>query len=449
MIVLFTMYILSADFGTSSLKLKLLDESLAILRSIRVPYRYEVLERVHVQIDPDTVFKAFVNGIHRFDDFLIKKVEALSLCVLCPSLIAMDTQGRPLYPAIIHLDRRSEVQAKQALEKVGKNRFLEINGNLPFPGGISVTSILWLKEHHPDLYSNASIFGHLNTYLHKIFTGRFAIDPTNASFTGLYETIKRGGWSKELCEILDIDRAKLPCIVPSSDVVGRLNRQASSYTGLMEGIPVVMGANDTSSAALGAGAVLPGSILNISGSNEIITITTDRPCPHERVYLRTHAVKDRWLILAITIGGGALEWFRRGFFSEMEPRRFYDHYLPDFVQNRLSETDVVFSPYLAGDRHSIAQKKASFSGITLDSGREDFLAALLLGIFEPIHMVLEIYEEKVDLQKVILLTGGMVDDAYFRFKAKYFKDFSFKRVDEASTLGNGKLALMGLGLDTQ
>lgn len=436
------MRILSADFGTSSVKLSILDEELAILRSRRQAYAYQVDGR-RVQMDPEAVFRAFVSGIRGFEDDL-RAVDVLSICVLCPSLIAMDREGTPLYPAIIHLDRRSAVQARAALRRVGRERFLSINGNLPFPGGISLTSILWLKQHHPAVYRRTCCFGHLNTYLHRLFTGRFAIDPTNASFTGLYETLAWGGWSGELCGELGIDRGKLPHIAPSDEIIGTLTARAAGLTGLKSGLPVVMGSNDTSHAALGAGAVDSGSILNVSGSNEIITLTTDRPIPHEKVYLRTHAVRGRWLVLAITIGGGALEWFRRELCREMDRDAFYESFLPDFIAGRYRKTAVRFSPHLAGDRHSIRQKKAAFRGLTLESTRDDLLSALLTGIFEPLHLVLDLYGKQLPLQREVVLTGGMVNSAYLEFKRRQFPQFTFRRVDECSTLGNARMALAAL-----
>ncbi|MFW6181947.1 MAG: FGGY-family carbohydrate kinase, partial [Spirochaetota bacterium] len=354
-------------------------------------------------------------------------------------------EGGALYPAIIHLDRRSTAQSRTALRRVGKERFLSINGNLPFPGGISLTSILWLKQHLPAVYRRTYCFGHLNTYLHRLFTGRFGIDPTNASFTGLYETLAWGGWSEELCGELGIDAGKLPPVVPSDQVVGTLTGRAAGLTGLRSGIPVVMGSNDTAQAALGAGAVDNGSILNISGSNEIITITTDRPLPHEKVYLRTHAVRERWLVLAITLGGGALEWFRRELCREMDRDAFYREYLPDFVAHRFRKTTVRFSPHLAGDRHSISQKKAAFRGLTLETSREELLSALLAGIFEPLRLVLDLYGRQLPLRREVVLTGGMVNDAYLELKRRLFPQFVFRRVDECSTLGNGKMALLALG----
>jgi len=58
----------------------------------------------------------------------------------------MDESGNPLYPSIIHWDRRSIKQARKALALIGKERFLRLAGNLPYPGGISLTGLLWLKE---------------------------------------------------------------------------------------------------------------------------------------------------------------------------------------------------------------------------------------------------------------------------------------------------------------
>jgi sugar (pentulose or hexulose) kinase len=437
------MRILSVDFGTSSVKLSILDERLAVVQSHRRGYTYQVDGR-RVQVAPETVLEAFVHGLRAFGNAL-RTVDVLSICVLCPSLIAMDREGTALYPAIIHLDRRSTAQSREALRRVGKERFLAINGNLPFPGGISLTSIMWLKRHRPGVYRRTFCFGHLNTYLHRLFTGRFAIDPTNASFTGLYETLAWGAWSGELCGELGIDREKLPPVVPSDEVVGVLTDRAADLTGLRSGIPVIMGSNDTAHAALGAGAVENGSILNISGSNEIMTITTDRPIPHEKVYLRTHAVRGRWLVLAITVGGGALEWFRRELCREMDRETFYEEYLPDFIAGRFRETRVRFSPHLAGDRHSLRHKKAAFRGITLESTRDDLLSALLAGIFEPLHLVLDIYGTQLPLCREVVLTGGMAGSACLELKRRLFPQFVFRKVDECSTLGNGKMALLALG----
>jgi sugar (pentulose or hexulose) kinase len=449
------MRILSADFGTSSLKLAVLDRRLSTLASRTVGYGYDLSGGDRVEMAPEVPLKAFVDGMKSLSDYA-DKVEVVAPCVFCPSLVSLDKDGNSLYPIITHLDRRSVGQARRALEAVGKDAFLRINGNLPFPGGISLTSLLWLRDNHPGIYAKTWKYGHFNTYLHRVLTGRFLIEPTNASFTGLYETAAWGGWSAELCEALGVDVDKLPEIRPSGEVVGGLTRAAAAMTGLKEGIPVLMGANDSSSAAYGAGVVDNGAMLNISGSNEILTIALDRPLPHEKVYLRAHVTRGKWLCLTITVGGGAIEWFRRVFCGEMSPETFYERYLPDLVGRRFGggagmggsrepDTTVHFAPYLAGDRHSIEQRRASFDGITLESGREDFLAAVLVGIMEPIRMALDIYKDRVKLGREIVLTGGLVNSVPLYFKERMFPQFRFRTVDGCTSLGNGRLALAALG----
>ncbi|SHM25374.1 xylulokinase [Caldanaerovirga acetigignens] len=434
------MNILSVDFGTSSVKMAILNKNLEVLATTKFEYNYEVIEKFKIQLDAETIFKAFLEGLKSFENYL-KKIDVLVFCVFSPCLIAMDKEGRPLYPAIIHLDRRSYPQSKYAIKVVGKNNFLKINGNLPFPGGISCTSILWIKDNCEDIYKKTYKFGHLNTFIHRCLVGKWIIDPSNASFTGLYETLKLNGtWSDDICNALGIDTNKLPDVVPSLSIAGKLSKEAASLTGLREGIPVAVGANDTTSAAYGAGAVEKGDILNISGSSEIVTITTDDPKPHEKYYVRVSMENGKWLYLAITVGGFALEWFRKEFYKEMDKKYFYEVYLPEVLKKNI-KTDVKFKPYLAGDRHSLAKKKGAFTGLTFDTTREDFLIGLLIGTYEPVFNAINICKKQMKLNTTIYWTGGMISDAYLEFKKRIFKGFNFDMKKDCTIIGNGKVAL--------
>ena len=433
------MKILSIDFGTSSVKMAVLNEKEDILAEAKEEYAYQVIDKHKIQIDPDIMYAAFLKGLGGFREHLAD-IELVVPCVFAPVFIPLDRDGNALHPAIIHLDRRSYVQSRFALKAVGKKDFLGISGNLPFAGGISCTSMLWYKDNLPELYRRTWKLGHMNTYLQRRLVGKWLIDPSNASFTGLYETLAMGGWSEKICSALGIDRGLLPDITPSISVAGKLTREAAAATGLREGIPVAMGANDTTSAAYGSGAINNGDILNISGSNEIITVTTDAPVPHEKYYIRSSMEPGKWLYLAITVGGFALEWFRKEFYSEMEKKRFYGTFLSEFVREH-THTDVKFKPYLAGDRHSLVKKKGAFTGLTFESTREDLLLGLLIGTFEPVFNTINILKKRMKLNPHIFWTGGMVGDAYQDFKRRIFKGFDFNMKRECSTLGNLKVAL--------
>lgn len=431
------MKILCSDFGTSSVKTGIYNENLDELCSAKVSYTYDV-NGLEAQISPDIVYAAFLKTLPMLGEML-NEIDAVAIDNFSPSVIAMDKNGDALFPCIIHLDRRSYKESRQALKLVPKEDFLRINGNLPFSGGISLTSILWLQNNYPELIDQTYKIGHLNTFILKKLTGKFHIDPSNASFTGLYETFTGNGWSPEITSALGIDTGLLPDIVPSLSLIGSITPEASRQTGIKVGTPVIMGSNDSAAAAFGAGATNPGDIMNISGSSEIMTITTQNPVPHPRLYLRTSVEADKWLYLSITVGGFALEWFRSNFCREMSADEFYGTYLAETI-SCMDHGTVRFLPHLSGDRHSLVKKRGGFSGLTADSTREDMLRALLVGTFDPMQMSLSIVGKTTKLNPKVFLTGGVVSEAYTQFKERFFSDYTFSNTANCSSRGMAKAA---------
>lgn len=435
-------YILAIDIGTSSLKAGLFDRNYQLLTTREAEYSYHSFGMC-VQIGPEKIWKAFQEIMKKLRDYL-PRVEMVVPCVFSPALIAMDEDGKALHPAIIHWDRRSVKQAKEALTKVGKEKFLRIAGNVPYPGGISVTSLLWLKEKEKQVFEKAFKFGHMNTFLVKRLTGRWSIDPTNASLTGLYNTVACSDWSEEIARELEIPLEKLPPVIASTEIVGKVTKEIARNTGVRWGTPVMMGSNDTSSAALGAGVVESGQILNISGSSELLTICMDRPIPDEKYYLRTHPVPNRWLMFDITTGGFALEWFHSQFCREMSREEFYNSYLRRLMEKKMS-SPVSFNPYLAGDRTSLRQKKASFSGLTLSSTRDDCIFALIKGTVGRMEKTLRKMGKLIDLDRTIYLTGGGVNETLMGYKRKVFSGFAIIVKNDCALKGCAYMAKMKLG----
>lgn len=427
-----TEYTLAIDAGTSSLKSALFDEDFSLVLQDKVEYAYEA-SGLSVQIDPNVVWQAFLQVMRNLENWGYAKNIALVVpCVFSPALIAMDNEGTPLFPAIIHWDRRSVKQARRAVQLIGKERFLEIAGNVPYPGGISLTSMLWLKEERPEIFQKASVLGHLNTFLLKKLVNRWLIDPTNASVTGLYQTVTASGWSEDLARELGIPLEKLPPVVPSLEVAGYISEEASRLTGLRSGVPVLVGSNDTSAAAVGAGLLREGQVLNISGSSEILVICLEKPLPSERYYLRTHPFPGRWLMYDIVIGGFALEWFRTQFCRELGEEEFYEVYLREVLKK--PGVNVKCVPYLVGDRTSLVQKRGSFSGLTLDTTREDCLFALLEAIVGRMRRTLDMMSGSLGFDRVMVLTGG-ASGALLEYKERIFREFEIVRRENCSILG--------------
>lgn len=437
------MNILSVDFGTSSVKLSVVDEQLNILDSAKVSYQIRVTNGDWIELDGDVVFDAMLEGIRKLSAYA-GSIGVIGFDTFSPSMTFMDEDGNALHPVLTHLDRRSKAQTQEILQVMGKDAFQKITGIQPFTGGASVTSVLWMKENRPVVFDRAYRLGHLNTYIYKRLTGVFATDPTNASMTGMYNTVTGNGWSKEICSTFGVPMEKLPEIVQTGTILGGLKKEVADACGLKEGTPVAFGGNDAATAQIGAGNRRSGEILNISGSSEMVSILSDTPKVNDKYYLRCSATPGLWQIFAITASGFAIDWFREEFYKDMDARTFFDKEMPDVIAHNLNTTEVGFLPYLAGDRQSLEPKRGAFTGLTLQATRKDFLAAIFLGIHEPILQTIRLAEEFLTLDKTIKLTGGMVDDAFLSIKHKLFPDYRFQVKLDCPVLGNAVLAMEGL-----
>ena len=436
-------YILTVDIGTQSLKACVVDGNLAVLERTQVYYTPQAKSKNRVEIDAEILWDAFTEACRGLK--LGNRIDVISLATLCPSLVPMDTNGRPLYPVILHLDRRSYRQAVWALEQVGEEKFLQTAGNLPIPGGISVTSLLWLKENEPSIYRRKDVvFGHVVTLFMKRLAGRFVIDPSNASFTGVYDTVGYSDWHDGLLQSLQIEKEKLPQVVNSMSVVGELNGQVAADTGLSKHIPVVIGANDTTCAAAGAGVIGHGDLMNTTGTVDSMVLCTDRPLVSKNHLLRTHAYPNRWLAMrTVGAGGASIEWFRQTFCKEMSRDDFYDNYLAD-VLSTSHKPDARFLPYLSGDRHRIRPKSGSFTRLSLNTTREDFLLALAHGIVSFQIEGLREWEKNATLNRTIFHVGGGASEAYTNYKQTMLKDYKLIQMGETAVIGAAKLALEAL-----
>ena len=268
--------VLTIDAGTSAVKAGLLDRTGRILARASRPYAYQTPRRHHVELDFRRVWEQVAAAVRQLGCRDLP-VRAVGLSVLCPGLVPLDREGNPLRPALIHLDRRSVREARWALERIGRERFLAVTANLPYPGGCSATGMLWIRDHEPAVYRATHRFGHTNTFLAHRLTGRWGMDPTNASFSGLYRTMTAGGWEPGLAADLGLDPARLPPLVPSAAALGTVTAEAAREAGIPEGVPVAMGAADAACAALGAGVVEEGEILNATGTVEVMVLSTARP----------------------------------------------------------------------------------------------------------------------------------------------------------------------------
>ena len=150
------------------------------------------------------------------------------ISVMSPAWVAMDQRGKAITPIVTHQDRRSVKEAVEIEEALGKTHHLSLAGVRPVPGGISSTTFAWFSKHHRSLMKRADLVGHLNTFLIRTWTGNRVVDPSNASFMGLFSTMNLLRDGMKYCA--RIFRCRSGCFrrfSRSDQVGGQLTRQAA------------------------------------------------------------------------------------------------------------------------------------------------------------------------------------------------------------------------------
>jgi xylulokinase len=430
------MNLLGIDIGSSSVKAGVLRNGKLLGEPARAsfPTRYE---GVKAEVDAPAVLKA-VAAVIREVGTPAKRVDVIGLSVMSPSWIAMDKSGKPLTPIVTHQDRRSVDIAIEIENRVGKEQHLQIAGNRPFPGGISSTTFAWYLRNEPALMRKADLVGHLNTFVHRQMTGARVVDPSNASFMGLYRTCDLSGWSDLLCEAIGADKRLLPEVRFANAIGGSITRQAAGRFHLAAGTPMMVGLVDTGAAMLLPGAE-PGQLMNVTGSTDVLILCTDRPHPHEKLLTRALGIPERWTSVAtIAAAGSALNWAQEQFFADLSMSAY--HRLLSRLANHPLESSVRFEPYLAGERASIEQKTAAFTGLTLAITRMHMLSAMIESLAAASAARFPLLKETgVRMRTQVVVSGGMQGELHKILHRDWPGRWQFKIEKEASLRGLARL----------
>ena len=442
--------ILAVDVGTTAFKLAVFSPALERRGEASRRYEVHVYDRGKADIEPEKWWQAFRECCVELREQL-SGVGVVSFSVTTPGLTPMAADGTALGRAILFFDGRSHAQARAIRARVGEEKFLRETCNLPVSGGSSLCSILWIRENQPEVWQAAARFGHTNTYLVKRCTGEWVIDPSTVSITGLYNTARHDlTWNREVLRAAEIPEEKLPPLRHSHEAAGRILPGVAAELGLPEDCVVLCGGNDAVLAALSGGLTRPGGITNICGTCEITYVCVDRPVSSANFNVRCHVLPNRWVtFFVLNTGGKALEWFHAVFCAEMSERAFFQDYVPAALARFFAREDLdaaerdlpVYGPFLGGSRYALEQLKASFSGVTLETTREDLLVAVIRGnaLYHGEH--LREVGRMIPLGRQVITTGGAAKiPGYIQAQQRWTGDFEYDYQDQSSLVGAALLA---------
>ncbi len=448
------MYLLGIDIGTTSIKVGLINEKGGLVSLSIQEYSLKTSSNNRVESYADTYWNSCKAGIR---DVLEKSsvssasIVAIGLSSQGETLVCLDKEGKVLRNVIVWLDSR----AVEESEIIGREIPIELwyrTTGLPEVSPMwPICKILWIKRNEPDIFGKTSKFLVLKDYLIWKLTGEFVTDPSVSSSTGYLSIVKRDWWDDAL-NILGIGHEKLPSIMESHTLIGRINLEVSKELGLPSGIPVINGGMDQMVGALGAGNIKPGIITETTGTALAIIATTDEPIfdPQRRVPCSPHCIPNKYILMPYTETAGILlRWFRDNFPS-INGIEDYDRMLSLANQIPPGSDGLIVIPYFNGSfcPNFNPNARGAFVGVTLNHSRAHFIRAIVEAVSFMLRENIDLLRSlSIPVERVRALGGASKSDIWLQIKSDVLNlPVEVPLYSEASVLGAGILAGIGCGI---
>jgi xylulokinase len=442
-------YVIGIDLGTSAVKILLVNQHGDVVQELSKAYPLIQEKTGYSEQDPQAWVDQTVSGLSDLlRDFKGKPedIEGISFSGQMHGLVLLDENHEVLRNAILWNDTRTTEQCKRIYEIVGEKRLLDITKN-PALEGFTLPKILWVKENEPEVFEKAKVFVLPKDYVRYKLTGSLHMEYSDAAGTLLLD-VRKQEWSKEICELLEIDHHLCPPLVHSHDEVGTLSPEIAKRTGLSETVRVFAGGADNACGAIGAGILEDGKTLCSIGTSGVVLSYEENGTKdfQGKVHYFNHSAPDAYYTMGVTLAAGySLTWFKDVFAKEES----FEHLLANVGSVPIGANGLLFTPYIVGERtpHVDAEIRGSFIGMDGSHQLKHFARAVLEGITFSLNESVEIFRENgKNIDTVISIGGGAKNEAWLQMQADIFNAKIIKLSSEQGPgMGAAMLAAYGCG----
>lgn len=397
-------YLLGVDFGGSSSKATLLDETGCVAATASCEYPTIYPRNGWAEQRPEDSWRAFVANVRSIlskSQIAPEEIAAVALDAATHTAVLLDAQDRPVRNAIYWTDTRAENEAEELRERWGEIIIREsLNGVSSL---WTLPQLLWLKRNEPRNYARIDKVMSVKDYIRYRLTGDFVTDNIEAMGFMLLDATKNR-WCELLCNLAGITTDKLPKIVQPMQRLSRIRKEAAAETGLLPNTIVIAGSTDTVMEVYAAGAIRPGqATVKLATAGRICTIT-DHPVVDPCLVLYRHVVEGLWYPGTATKSCAASNrWYRDTFGGEYEEMSAAAASVPR------GSDGLFFHPYLQGEitPYRDDRLRASFVGATGHHTKAHFNRAVLEGIaYSMKDCFAELKRLEIAPTEAVLIGGG-------------------------------------------
>lgn len=447
-------HILAIDQGTTSTRAIVFDSAMKAIASAQEEFQQYFPDSGWVEHDPADLWASTAATCRAaIEKSGGAEIAAIGITNQRETTLVWDRKtGAPVYKAIVWQDRRTSEMCK-ALKSEGFEEVITDRTGLLLDPYFSATKLAWILDNVEGARSRAEagelVFGTVDTWLVWNLTGGavHVTDATNAARTMLYD-IRKGRWSKTICDRLNIPMSMLPEV---RDCAADFGETRADLFG--RPIPILGIAGDQQAATIGQACFEPGMMKSTYGTGCFALINTgDTPVRSQNRLLTTIAYqldgKPTYALEgSIFIAGAVVQWLRDGLkiirnASETQPLAER----ADPMQN------VVLVPAFTGlgAPYWNAECRGAVFGLTRNSGPEEFARAALESVgYQTRDLLAAMHADIGEVSDAMLrVDGGMSASDY---AMQFLSDIIGAQVDrpkvlETTALGAAWLAGQRAGI---
>jgi len=415
-------YIIALDIGTTSTKGILyrisgedrtgdedhIDDEVSDSASLSYPSYFPCPG--YAEQDPDDVLGAVVSVVSALTKNIHPQdVGALVFSGILHSMLPVDKNCRPLTHAHLWNDMRAKQQSNELSSGRLDSNEVYVRTGCPIHPMYYPARLLWFKQEAGGILKKTYKFISIKEYVLYHLYGKFIIDRSTASGTGVW-SMNKLGWDRDLIADIGFNTGLFSEVAEPVDSTGGLNREIALKMGLQEGTPGILGATDGPLAHLGSiGFDDTGMSLTV-GTSAALRKIEPKPTVNIETGMWCYYLLDGFWITGGVIqdAGNVFKWLSDTFFQK-DSRTVFD-YIETSARNVPPGSEgLFFFPFMAGERSPCynPDARAAVIGMTFSHGREHILRSLMEGIAYRISTLYRILSEGNDYR--LVLTGGILD----------------------------------------
>jgi xylulokinase len=369
---------------------------------------------------------------------------AIGVSGLGPCLLPVDSQDRPLRPAILYgVDTRARVEIDELSQALGRQTILDRCGSILTSQAVG-PKLAWLRANEPETWAATRRFLMASSFVVRRLTGSYVLDHHSASqCTPLYDPIEHR-WIGEWAELI-APGLELPQLCWPSEVVGQVRASAAEQTGIPAGTPVVAGTIDAWAEATSVGVTAPGDVMVMYGTTMFLIEVLDRPRRSPELWGTVGAFPGTYNFAAGMATSGAItEWIRK-----LTGQPSFDPLLAAAQQSPPGSHGLLMLPYFAGERTPLFDPDARgvLIGLTLRHNRGDlYRAALEATAYGVRHNLHAMREAGGQHHRLVAVGGGTRGGLWMQIVSDVLNaPQQLPRQTMGACLGDALLAALGIG----